>query len=164
MSNIVLSMNTSKNERRPFTLFVMSSMLTKIAELYINFGEVNFLSDHAVTLQAMLVNLVGEVSPRGQAYVSLVTEALLKRFPSEGSLLLLRCGILKKFVDAYALFYSDSKESEPDCVIILYLTTLARAILASPELSESCDLFVSGGIFGVHELVRLPYFQILPLS
>ena len=125
------------------------SILTKLAEYYIIFGGVTFLNDHAGTLQTMLLNLVGEVSPRGQAHITLVTEALLKRFPVEGGQLLLQCGLLKKLVDASAL------ATEPDRVIVFYMTALARVFLAAPELLESTDIFVPGAAFGASELVSL---------
>jgi hypothetical protein len=67
-----------------------------LAENYIIVGGHSFLNEHSATLQTMLLNLVGEVSPRGQAHVTLVTEALLKRFPEEGGSLLLQCGVLKR--------------------------------------------------------------------
>jgi hypothetical protein len=127
--------------------------LTSLAEYYIIVGGDSFLNEHSAPLQTMLVNQVGEVSPRGQAHVTLVTEALLKRFPVEGGLLLLQCGVLKRYVNACSLSWSESKDSEPDRVIVSYLTTMARVFLGAPVLLDNGVLF-SDVSFGVKELVR----------
>eukprot|EP00804_Cyclotella_cryptica_P008499 CCRYP_004002-RB/>CCRYP_004002-RB protein AED:0.01 eAED:0.01 QI:3/1/1/1/1/0.75/4/605/1092 len=131
-------------------------ILMKITEHYIILGGDDFLKEYGTTLQTVLVNLIGEVSPRGEAYIALVTETLLRKFPVEGGLLLLHCGVLKKFLDACSLNWSESKESEPDRVIVLYLTAMARIFIASPEMLESAGLFSSESAFGINELVCPP--------
>lgn len=130
--------------------FILQSALAKITERYIVIGQKDFLNEHAYTLQSMLNNLVGEVSPRGQAYVMLVTEALLRQFPSEGGQLLMQCEVIKRYLGACSLASSTPEESEPDRVIVLYLTTLARIYLDSPELLGNLEL--AGGL-SVTELV-----------
>jgi hypothetical protein len=130
-------------------------MLMRITEHYIILGGVAFLNDHAATLQTVLVNLIGAVSPRGEAYVSLVTEALLRQFPAEGGLLLLQCGVIKKFLNACSLASSGSTESQPDRVLVLYLTTMARVLIASPEMLATPGLFSPGEAFGLDQLVSL---------
>ena len=107
-------------------------LLAKIVEHYIIIGREVFLNEHAATLQAIFTNLVGEVSPRGQAYITLVTESLLTQFPVEGSMLLLHCGVVSKYIDSCILASSGSNDSESDRVIVMYLSTIARVFLAHP--------------------------------
>jgi hypothetical protein len=129
-------------------LIIFHSILTKITEHYVNIGGEHFLTDHATILQTMLNGWTGEVSPRGQAYVSLVTETLLRQFPREGGLLLMQCGVLKKYNDSCLLVLSGAEKGcEPDRVIVLYLSTFARIFLAAPE---------SVGMYNMNELVSCP--------
>lgn len=114
-------------------------------------GGKDFLNEYASELQVMLVNLIDEVNSRGQAYIALVTESLLKQFPTEGGLLLIQCGVMKKFIKACSISFSGSECSEPDRVIVLYLSAMARIFLASPQLLETAEL--SEGSFGVNEMV-----------
>ena len=62
----------------------------------------------------------------------------------------MQCGVVKTYLDACKFASLRPEESEPDRVIVLYLTTLARIYLASPELLHNSEL--AGGL-NVHELV-----------
>lgn len=145
------------------TNFVLAStnfynrMLMRITECYIMIGGATFLNDHAIILQSMLCNVIGKVSPRGVAYVSLVLEALLRSFPTEGGTLLLQCGILKRMLMACADSWFEAKDCEPDKVIVLYFTALARVLLTAPGLLQSLlpVTLASGALFGEAEMVSL---------
>ena len=128
----------------------------RITEYYILLGGATFLNDHATTLETVLRNLVGEVRPRGTAYVALVIEALLRAFPKEGGSMLVESGILQVFLEACAWNYWEEETCEPDRVIVLYLTALARILLSTPcALQGLLPLALrSGAVFGEEELVR----------
>lgn len=129
----------------------------RITEHYIILGESNFLNDHAATIQAVLGNIVGEVRPRGTAYIFLLIEALLRSFPVEGGSLLQSCGILKLFMEACASSYFEDEKCEPDRVIVLYLTALARILLPTPSALRSLLplKLPSGADFGEEEFIEL---------
>ena len=128
----------------------------RITEYYIILGKEGFLNDHATTIQAVLCNIVGEVSPRGTAYVGLVLEALLRLFPSEGGKLLDSCGIADKFLEACAHNYFVIDSCDPDRVIVIYMTALARISLANPAfLQNKLPITLQAGTFGHSQLVDL---------
>ncbi|KAL9189207.1 hypothetical protein ACHAXT_011697 [Thalassiosira profunda] len=132
-------------------------VLMRITEHYISLGQAAFLNEHAATLQTVLGNTVGKVRPRGTAYVWLVVEALLRSFPVEGGSLLQSCGVLKEITTACACRYYKDANAEPDRVIVLYLTALARTLLATPSAMESLlpVALPSGNTFGAEELISL---------
>ena len=130
----------------------------RITEHYIILGGIDFLNEHSTAMQRVLCNVVGEVRPRGASYIFMVVEALLVTGgPIQGGQLLLSCGILTTFVDACAHSYFEDENSEPDRVIVLYLTVLARVSCSSPSMLESLIPLKhpSGAIFGERELVCL---------
>lgn len=130
-------------------------VLMRITEYYIILGRDGFLNDHATTIQAVLCNIVGEVSPRGAAYVGLVLEALLRLFPSEGGKML-DCGIIDKFLEACANNYFGIDSCDPDRVIVIYMTALARVSLANPALIQNkLPTTLQAGTFGHAQLVDL---------
>jgi hypothetical protein len=130
----------------------------RITEHYIILGGIDFLNEHSTAIQRVLCNVVGEVRPRGASYIFMVVEALLVTGgPIQGGQLLQSCGLLATLVDACAHSYFEDEKSEPDRVIVLYLTVLARISFSSPMILAS--LFPlkhpSGAIFGERELVCL---------
>jgi hypothetical protein len=129
----------------------------RITEHYILLGGASFLNDHSNTVQHVLRTVVGEVRPRGTAYIFLVVEALLRSFPVEGGLLLRDCGVLNTLIYSCALSYFEDDKCEPDRVIVLYLTALARVFLSAPSILQS--LFPanlqSGASFGEEEWISL---------
>lgn len=129
----------------------------RITEHYIILGGGTFLNDHSNTIQQILRNVIGEVRPRGTAYIFLVVEALLRLFPLEGGILLRDCGVLNTFINACALSYFEDDKCEPDRVIVLYLTALSRVFLASPSTLQSLlpTKLPSGAIFGEEEWISL---------
>jgi len=132
-------------------------ILMRVTEHYIILGGANFLNDHATTIQRVISNIVGEVRPRGTAYMFLVIEALLRSFPVEGGSLLQSSGVLKTFTEACASNYFEDDKCEPDRVIVLYLTALARVLLSAPETLQTLLplTLASGAVFGEEELISL---------
>jgi len=132
-------------------------ILMRITEYYIMHGGASFLNDHAQTIQEVLCNLVGEVRPRGLAYVALVIEALLRSYPTEGGSLLFQCGLVKRFLEACAANYWEKDDCEPDRVIVLYLTALARILLSNLRMLSNILPVVSssGEVFGEEQLVSM---------
>ena len=136
-------------------------ILMRITEHYIILGGAEFLNDHAKNIQLVLCNVIGEVRPRGTAYIFLVVEALLRSFPVEGGLLLRDCGVLHTLINSCALSYLNDDECEPDRVIVLYLSALARVYLSAPSTLQSLfpTKFQSGASsFGEDEWISL-YLQ-----
>ena len=128
----------------------------RITEYYIITGKDDFLNDHATTIQDVLCNIVGVVSPRGTAYVGLVLESLLRLFPSEGGNLLDCCGIISKILEACASNYFGTDSCDPDRVVVIYLTALTRISLANPGfLSSKLPINLQSGTFGNANLVDL---------
>lgn len=128
----------------------------RITEYYIILGREAFLNDHAATIQSVLSNVVGEVSPLGAAYVGLVLEALLRMFPSEGGKVLHCCGIVDKFLEACGNNYFGIDSCDPDRVVVIYMTALARIILANPDFLQSkLPISLQSGMFGHAQLVDL---------
>ena len=128
----------------------------RITEYYIILGREGFLNDHATTIQAVLCNTVGEVSPLGTAYVGLVLEGLLRLFPKDGGKLLDACGITDKFLEACANNYFGIDSCDPDRVVVIYMTALARISLADEEFLQSkLPITFTVGTFGHSQLVDL---------
>lgn len=128
----------------------------QITEYYIILGREDFLNDHAITIQAVLCNTVGEVSPLGTAYVGLVLEGLLRLFPKEGGKLLDSCGIMDKCLEACANNYFGVDSCDPDRGIVIYMTALARISLADTALLQSkLPITLKVGTFGHSQLVDL---------
>lgn len=138
---------------------VASRILMRITEQYILLGGATFLNEHAVTVQTTISNLVGEVRPRGVEYLFLVIESILRSFPVEGASLLHSCGALKILIEACASSYFEEDRSEPDRVIILYLSIIARILVSSPAMLQDNRLLPvilpSGATFGEEELITL---------
>ena len=128
----------------------------RITEYYIILGREGFLNDHATTIQAVLCNIVGEVSPRGTACVGLVLEALLRLFPSEGGEVLDCCGVTEKILEACANNYFGVDSCDPDRVIVIYMTALARmSLVNSTFLQSKLPITLQTGTFGNSQLVDL---------
>lgn len=127
----------------------------RVTEHYIMLGGATFLNDHAGTVQMVLSNLIGEVNPRGTAYVFLVVEALLRCFPAEGGALLQSCGACNALLLACGSSFFEEEKCEPDRAIVLYLTSLARVVLSAPEALQLPLTLPSGAVFGEGELVSL---------
>lgn len=140
-------------------------ILMRITEHYILLGGATFLNDHATNIQMVLSNVVGEVRPRGTAYIFLPVEALLCSFPVEGASLLEQCGVLKIITEACAGAFFEDDRCEPDRVIVLYLTALARILLASPSTLQTLlpMKLPSGANFGEQELIRM-YLTKFPVA
>ena len=128
-----------------------------IAEGYLLIGDISFLERNSSMIQHLLQSVIGKVAPIGEAYVSLVIESLLRKFPLEGGLLLLKGGILKDLLKFCSQNFFKVDSCEPDRVIILYLTTLARVLLYAPQFSDeilhACQQDGEAQ-FGYEELVR----------
>jgi hypothetical protein len=131
----------------------------RIIEHYIILGGIRFLNEHTATIERVLGNVVGEVRPRGTSYIFLVIEALLTTGgPIHGGRLLQRCGVMTTLINACASAYFEDETCEPDRVIVLYLTALARISVSAPLILKSLipvRHHPSGAIFGEEELVRL---------
>jgi hypothetical protein len=128
----------------------------RITEFYIILGREGFLIDHATTVQAVLRCVIGEISPRGTAYVGLVLEALLRLFPSEGGKMLDCCGITEKCLRACGNNYFGIDSCDPDRVIVIYMTALARMFFVDPDLLQSkLPISLQSGTFGHAQLVNL---------
>lgn len=126
-----------------------------ITEIYIMLGGKVFLAANSESLCKLLHLTVAKVRPRGAKYIGLPLEALLREYPLDGGLLLLRCGILETMLRSCALNYGNDRDCEPDRVITLYLNALARMLIASPTILDSLLPLSAGSIsFGNSELVR----------
>jgi hypothetical protein len=129
-----------------------------ISESYILYNGVAFLNKHADTLIHVLKLVVGQVRPRGVVYIGLVLEALLRGFPVEGGMVLARGGILTTMLESCAANICQEKECEPDRVMVVYLTAMARILVASPHAINACFPMPSpsyNASFGPRQLVRL---------
>ena len=113
-------------------------LLMVITEGYILLGDSAFLSLHSSTLQQILHIVIGQVSPRGVPYVFLVLEAILRKFPVEGGLLVVNAGIISTILKSCAANWFNAEDCEPDRVIILYLTAISRILLSSPHVLDNC--------------------------
>ena len=133
-------------------------VLMLITEGYILLGCSPFLCSHSVTLQHVLVSVVGKVRPRGTACIMVVLEALLRGYPTEGGQLLKQAGVLRTMLEACAATHAEVDGNDPDRVITLYLTTLARCLLAVPNILDAHlpILEVKGNSsFGANEFMHL---------
>lgn len=134
-----------------------------ITEMYIMLGGQQFLIANAESLCKVLHLTVAKVRLRGAKYVGLVLEALLREFPSDGGLLLLRSGILETMLRSCALNHANDGQCESDKVMSVYLHSLTRVLFASPRILDSLLPLVDVGAiagysFGYKELVRIFVF------
>ena len=131
-------------------------VLTNIVQGYILLGGSTFLTHHLPHLQHILSLLVGNVSPRGAVYVNLIFKCLLGAFPSQVVPLFIHGGISTTMICSCAANYHEENDYEPDQVIVIYLSVLARLVLHSPNILDtilltSCKL---GMTFEHDHLVR----------
>lgn len=143
---------------------LVSRMAMMITEMYTMLGGEQFLAANAESLYKVLHLTVAKVRPRGAKYVGLVLEALLREFPSDGGLLLLRSGILEKMLRSCALNHVNDRQCESDKVISVYLNSLTRVLFTSPKILDSLlPLVDAGGIsnfsFGYKDLVSICTFE-----
>jgi len=136
-------------------------ILMKIIEAYIIVGRASF-NKHAPIFQYALNKVTGQVNPRGSQYVHLVFEALLRKYPSDGTTLLHNGGITQSMLQSCASnnnVNTTHDSYEPDDVIVLYLTSLARMLVqSSSSLDTKLPISVSGQ-FNFGELLDL-YFKL----
>ena len=132
-------------------------MLMRITQHYILIGGAAFLNEHATSIQSVLSDVVGKVRPRGASYIHLVVEALLISFPIEGGVLLNQSGILKTFTEACACNFFELDSSEPDRVVVLYMTALARICISSPPILQTLlpITLQNGTVFGEEQLIQM---------
>jgi len=133
--------------------------LMNITQGYILLGGTTFLSHHSSDLQQILILLVGNVNPRGAAYLNLIFECLLGAFPSQGVPLFIHGGIANKMIQSCAANYNDENDCEPDRVIIIYLSVLARLVLHSSNILDTIlPISCKQTMFGHDHLLSL-YFR-----
>lgn len=116
----------------------------KITEMYILLGGGEFLSAHSSTVSKLLSLVVAKISARGMFYTTLVTEALLRKF-SDGAVLLRQAGIFETMLKSCACNVRHQKHRESDRVVLLYLTSLSRGLLVSPNILDDCFPITVGG-------------------
>ena len=134
-----------------------------LVEAYILLDGMNFLLKHSEKLCLILDRVVGQVRPRGASYIMLVFEALLQKCPTEGGYILSHGGITQRILINCAKNFFSLRECEEDQIIIYYLTTCARMLIASPELIDQYfplqyDMNNSNKIFRQNDLISL-YFK-----
>jgi len=112
-------------------------LLMLLTEGYILRSSATFLETHSSNIQHILYLIVGQVKPRGAFYIHLVIEALLRRYPIDGSILLLQGGILGSMIKSCAMNYAQTNDCEPDRVIMLYLNSFSRILLSSPNILDN---------------------------
>jgi len=109
----------------------------RIIQGYIVFGKLEFLNMYASTISTILYRTVGNVSTKATSYVSLVLEALLCQCPVQGGQLLLSSGIIKTMISSCAMRYRLDENHDPDIVVVQYLTSIARILIACPTILDS---------------------------
>eukprot|EP00752_Nemacystus_decipiens_P012244 g10853.t1 len=107
-----------------------------ILEAHVVVGGTVFLQAHGPLVCTCFCRVVGQVKPKGAAFVSRALETLLRKFPVEASTMLADGGVLKQVAEACLAGVSDGGDSarEPDLVIVQHLTVLCRVLLAAPEV------------------------------
>ena len=130
--------------------------LMLITEGYILLGGVFFLNDHHATMQQVLKAIVGEVTPRGASYVHLVLESLLRRYPALGSSILSQSGVIATMLKSCTANYHQVQGSEPDRVIVMYLSVFARVLLNNPHALDE-NLLPLSASFRHEQLVSLQF-------
>ena len=108
-----------------------------------------------VFLIASLSLLIGNVNPRGALYVNLIFESLLGAFPCQGVQLFIDGKIANNMICACAANYHNNSDCEPDRVIIIYLSVLARLLLHTSNVLDNIIPFTckEGLVFGHDHLV-----------
>jgi len=132
-------------------------ILMRITQHYMLLGGVVFLNEHATNIQSVLSNVVGKVRPRGTAYIYLVVESLLISYPIEGAMLLHQSGVLKTFIEACASNFFELDSYEPDRVVVMYMTAVARITIASPSILQTLLPYTlpNGAVFGKEQLIQM---------
>ena len=109
-----------------------------ILESYIFLGGTMFLTSYAQLVNAMFLRTIGEVKGLAAPYVALPLEALLRKYPREGTALLSGSGgILCRIASLCAAVREGGDETESDLAMVHWLTALARAILADKDAVEA---------------------------
>lgn len=128
-----------------------------ITEAYILVGGEIFWKSYSSSLESILKIVVGNLSSKGNKYLNLVFEALLKTFPVEGSSMLLSSELVNTMTISCAETYHNVKNCETCSVIHVYLTVISRIVLSSPAhmklIVVMLDTFVNFN-FGLVQLVR----------
>ncbi len=138
-----------------------------ITEAYVVLGGGEFLIAHGFDVVSCMELMVGEVKGQVMCYVARAMEAILRKFPSQGSTLLLspitkatracahRVRRLATAGHRYsgAEQYNKEEELEPDFVIAQYTSLVCRVILGG-DIDTWNTLRSSTGI-SVHEVISL---------
>ena len=114
------------NEKRHFpqNLSIIQNeierILSLITESYILLGKEAYLNLHASNVISFLSSTVCNVRPRGAVYLTLVLEALLRKFPTEGGQLLLQEELATRMLKSCMWNYiEDDENREVDSVIVV---------------------------------------------
>ena len=133
-----------------------------ITESSILIGEQIFWDNHSTSLENIFKLLVGNLSMRGTKYLNLVFEAILKRFPLEGSSMLLSTGVVTIMLKSCGETYINKPNCEPSLVIDIYLSVLSRIIITLPDkITFVCDVVNKCNNFGSAELVSFHFHFIV---
>ncbi len=140
-----------------------------ITEAYVVLGGGEFLSTHGANVASCMELMVGEVKEQVMCYVARAMEAILRKFPTQGSMLLYSsiskatCACRNRVQRATMAGHGHSGaqgggnkeelEFEPDIVIMLYASIVCRVILGC-DIDTWNILHRSTGI-SVSEVVHL---------
>ncbi|GMH59677.1 hypothetical protein TrST_g2981 [Triparma strigata] len=102
-----------------------------ILESYIFVGGQTFWSQYAGELSKMYLSLVGNVKAKAATYIMLSVDALMRKFPLEGSQMLLEGGVYKSILNCCKDVISDAKEREPDIILVQWISVIGRGLIAN---------------------------------
>ncbi|CAM9704986.1 unnamed protein product [Pylaiella littoralis] len=99
-----------------------------ILEAHVVVGGTVFLQDHGPRVCICFRRVVGQVKPKGAAFVARALESVLRKFPAEASRMLDDGGVLRQVVEACLVGVSGGGDCsrEPDLVIVQHLTVICR--------------------------------------
>jgi hypothetical protein len=104
-----------------------------ILESYIFVGSQTFLNQYAGEVSRMFMAVVGNVKAKAATYIMLAIDALMRKFPMEGSQMLLEGGVFKSILKCCVDVIRDAKEREPDVILVQWMSIIGRGILVNRD-------------------------------
>ncbi|GMH76961.1 hypothetical protein TrLO_g9993 [Triparma laevis f. longispina] len=118
-----------------------------ILESYIFVGKQTFWNQ-------MFLSLVGNVKAKAATYIMLPIDALMRRFPLEGSQMLLEGGVYNSILKCCVDVIRDAKEREPDIILVQWISIVGRGLIVNRDTIIQ-GLFKPQGVCSPTEFLNL---------
>ena len=111
-----------------------------ILESYIFLGGEFFLNQYAAQVSTMFLKTIGEVKVKAASCIMLSLDALMRKFPIQGTKMLVDGGVINKILKCCNDTIFEREAREPDVTLVQWMSVLARCFLADRSMTEAAVL------------------------